>query len=111
MAQLSFEIESVFKHSDVLCQIALVDASERPEEIPQPCPEPFARVAMNFIDAVTVVIAGKFPGAVGDGAMFAPRSSYPVVSLRFVGVKPAASFSLGLDFRLDLVDPCAETDR
>lgn len=66
---------------------------------------------MDFVDAVTVVIAGEFPLAVGDCGVLAARRPYPVVSLRFIGVKVAACFGLGLYFGLDLVDPCAEADR
>src|SRR4029077_4856980 len=66
-----FQVVGPLEHGDVLPQVPLVDAPERPQEVPQPRPQPFHRVVMDLADPVPVVVSCPLPLSrrVADGGM------------------------------------------
>lgn len=96
-----FEIVNQLEHSDVLCQIVLGHAPERAEEISQACPDALAGVAVDFTEAVVVVVAGVLFSGVADSGVFSARSGHLIVSVGLVRVERCGGLGFGVDDGLD----------
>jgi hypothetical protein len=87
----------------ILVQIPLADAPERPQEVPQACPQPLQRVALDL--AHPVAIGVDRPGALGprliDGLVDAALPSvHPVVAVPLIDVDSRPLQSALVDDRL-----------
>src|SRR3954453_2587948 len=60
------EVVCPLENDDILFQVYFVHTPERPEEIPQPGPDPLQRVAMDLADAITVVIPRELASVMVD---------------------------------------------
>src|SRR3954447_23070497 len=60
------EVVCPLENDDILFQVYFVHAPERPEEVPQPGPDPLQRVAMDLADAIAVVIPRELASIMVD---------------------------------------------
>src|SRR3954471_3992832 len=66
-------------------EVFLVHAPERPEEVPQPRPQPFQRVVVDLADPIPVVVPRPLTGRVADRRVQPPYPGQPVVPAPLVG--------------------------
>ena len=65
----SFGVEQGLEGRHVFDQVVFVDTSKHAQKGAQGSPQPFAGVAVDFADAITIVIACPLVQGVADGAM------------------------------------------
>jgi hypothetical protein len=63
-----------------------MNAFERTQEIANISPHPFCGVAVDFPDAIPIVVAGMLARAMRNGSM---RTSQAEIAVVFIGVDPA----------------------
>ena len=68
------EVVGPLEDRHVLRQVPLVHAPERPQEVPQPRPDPLQRVAVHLADPVAVVVPRPLARRVADRRVPAARS-------------------------------------
>ena len=75
-----------FKDGHILRQILFMYASKGAQEIAQAGPDAFHGVAVNFADAIAIVVSGIFPLGMTHRVMTPSRLDQMVVGRRFVRV-------------------------
>jgi len=96
-----FEIVNQLENGYILSQVSLGHAAERPQEVSQACPDALAGVAVDFAEAVAVVVSRPLFFGVADGGVAPARGGHAVVGVGLVGEEPCVGLALGLDEGLD----------
>ena len=68
-----------FEDGYVLCQILFMNTPKRPQEIPQPGPNPFHSIAVYFSHAISIVVSGILAVRMAHSVMSPPRIADMVV--------------------------------
>ena len=55
------DVEAPLENRHVLVEVYLVHTAERPQEVPQPRPDPFQRVVVHLADPVAIVVPRPLP--------------------------------------------------
>jgi len=90
----TFEIDSMFTHSQIAVQVFFVDTAKRAQKIACGRPQPFDGVGMHFPDAIPILIAGPFLLAVPHRVM-SPFDA--VVALPLIRITGGACLSVAVD--------------
>ena len=70
---------SPFEDGHVLRQVLFMDTPKRPEEIPQPGPNPFHSIAVYFSHAISIVVSGILAVRMAHSVISPPRIADMVV--------------------------------
>jgi len=89
-----------FKDGHLLRQILLMDAPKGAENIAPPGPEAFPGVAVDFTDAIAIVVPGIFLLGMPHRGMTASRRDQMIVCRRFIPVHRGGLGRGSLDFGL-----------
>src|SRR3990172_676010 len=100
-----------FKHSCISGQILLMNTSKGAQEVAESCPDTFLGIAVDFAEAITIIIAGILVPGMANGGMVSTSINNVVICRAFISIEGGGGSCVVFYFGLNCGLLSVVTDR